>query len=337
MKPIKHALWVTVLLTACGGNPFTDDDTNSSGAPAGTTGTGNSANSAIDRREEKNANGNGYASTFTLNENDPATDADDTFTVDGLAFDGGNEYQRGSVVADLGPFKVYESDSTYADDLTGTSIDQFAHRVIYGVSDSGKTNFAVVRTGAYIPYGFGGFVYRRTGGVTMPLTGQASYTGEYAALRDFNGTSGLEYATGSMQIGIDFADFNDGAGVAGTVSGRAIFDMDGNEITSSVIDALNADLDPLTDTPLSELPILYFSVGPGVVKPSGEVAGNLTSGYTKGNTYESYETGKYYALVADNDSAAAGEIVGIIVVSGKDPRTDGVTFRETGGFILYRQ
>ncbi|WP_299474975.1 hypothetical protein [Cypionkella sp.] len=329
------ALTATLTLAACDGNPFQNGGGGTSGnPPAGTSGTtGATAKSAIKRTEVKDTTtGNGYAEGFKYNKDD------DTFDVDGLGFDGGNVYQRGSAVASLGPFKVYEGDNTFTDPATGTVINQFAHRAIYGVSSSGRTSFAVVRTGAYLPYGFGGFVYQRAGGVTLPSTGQAAYNGQYAALRDFEGSSGLEYATGDMTVAIDFNDFNDGAAVQGQVYNRAIFDANGNDITGDVISAMNTELTPTA--PLTELPTLVFAVGPGVLnggdKSAGEIAGNLNSNYVDANGVQNFETGKYYALITNGASVDAGELVGIVVVEAKDPRHDGVTVRETGGFILYR-
>ena len=262
MKPIFVLCAAALMLAACDGNPFLGND--SGQPPDGTTGTsGATAKSSIKRTEVKDgASGNGYAEDFKYNAED------DTFEVDGLGFDGGNVYQRGSAVASLGPFRVYEGDSTFTDPQTGAVINQFAHRAIYGVSPNGRTSFAVVRTGAYIPYGFGGFVYQRAGGVTLPSTGQAIYQGNYAALRDFNGVSGLEYATGDMQVAIDFNDFNDGSAVAGQVDNRAIYDINGNNITGDVISALNADLEP--ENAITELPTLVFAVGPSVLSLSVE-------------------------------------------------------------------
>lgn len=345
MKP-THALFVALFaLTACGGNPFAVVDPNAGKPPVGTDGTtGASAKSPISRVETKVATagkdyGNGFAEGFKLNVGDPNDTLDDTFEVDGLAFDGENVYQQAAAApAELGPYRAFEGDATYTDPETGAVINQFDHRAIYGVSDESRTSFAIVRTGAYIPYGFGGFVYQRAGGVTLPTKGQAAYTGNYAALRDFNGLAGLEYATGDMQVAIDFADFNDGKGVAGVVTNRKIFDIDGNEVTSDVLDALNAGLDPTNA--LVELPTLVFAVGPGVLnaadKAAGELAGTLGSYYTDGGAAVVFESGKYYGLLSDNGTLNAGEIVGVIVVEGKDPRVDGVTVRETGGFILSR-
>lgn len=333
MKPISVLFAAALALSACGGNPFGPQDP-TKGAPDGTTGTPlPTSGKAISRQEVKVTTqtkdyGNGFAEAFKYNS------ADDTFSVDGLGFDGANVYQRGTAVASVGGFRVYEGDNTYFDDETGAPINQFEHRAIYGVSKNGKTSFAVVRTGAYIPYGFGGFIYKRNGGVTLPSSGQAAYTGNYAALRDFDGRGGLEYSRGSMQVAIDFEDFNDGDAVQGTVTNRAIYDINGQNITNSVITALNADLDPAEQ--LTELPTLVFSVGPGAIKSSGEVSGKLTSNYLAGGTSTQFESGKYYALVTDTDALKAGEIVGVIVVEGKDPRYDAVTVRETGGFILYR-
>ena len=34
---------------------------------------------------------------------------------------------------------------------------------------------------------------------------------------------------------------------------------------------------------------------------------------------------------------SAEEVVGVLVVESDDPRVDGVSAQETGGFILYRQ
>ena len=52
---------------------------------------------------------------------------------------------------------------------------------------------------------------------------------------------------------------------------------------------------------------------------------------------EVYEFGTYYGVIAgDTTTNPGGEIVGVIVVESDDPRYQGVTAQETGGFILYR-
>jgi hypothetical protein len=304
--------------TADGG---TDDGSGIDGGalPPGTASPG--PTTTIFRREARNAeNGNGFAEGFTYNA------ADDTFTVDGLAFDGDNTYARDDVVGSLGPYAVYEADATVTDTFDGQLIDQFNYRALYGVSTSGDTEFAIVRTGAYTGYGFGGFIYQRNTGVTLPENGQAIYRGDYAGLRDFDGTGGLQYTTGDMEIGIDFGDFNDGDGVYGSVTNRVIFDQNGNDVTDAVLASINAEY----SSSLTSLPILGFLVGPGVMDDNGELTGDVLSSFVADDgTVINFETGNFYAMVAGD---AADEIVGIVVVEGD---IGDITARETGGFIVY--
>ena len=347
MGKTRNVLLALVLVTGCSGNPFIDAPDPGPGpgpGPGTDPGTGISRDGlppgtasptpdrSIVRREAKTPEGNGYAEGFVYDS------VADTFSVDGLAFDGGNVYQRGEQVGSLGPFAVYEADSTYADSVTGTPIDQLLHRAIFGVSTSGNTEFAIVRTGSYIPYGFGGFIYQRNGEVTLPVTGQATYSGDYAATRDFEGRGGIEYATGQMTIDIDFEDFNASTGVypggvKGVVTDRVIFDVTGQDITNDVLSALNIEL----GSSLSSMPVLAFTIGPGVLDRNGEIIGNVGSNIVLPTGTEQYETGQYYAVISgDATRGAQDEIVGIIVVESEDPRFENVTVRETGGFIVYR-
>ena len=48
----------------------------------------------------------------------------DTFSVDNLGFDGANVYQRGTAVATLGGYAVYDADVVTEDFLTGEQIDR---------------------------------------------------------------------------------------------------------------------------------------------------------------------------------------------------------------------
>ncbi|MFN6978608.1 MAG: hypothetical protein ACK4OP_10825, partial [Gemmobacter sp.] len=217
LLPLAAAAFV---LVACDGNPFgpqpttPTDPTDPGGGgitsprtlPPGTTSP--TRDTRITRFEPReNTTGNGFVTDVSY---DAATD---TFTVDNLGFDGDNTYSRGRRVGSLGPYAVYENADVFNDPLTGAGIGQFTHRAIYGVSRSGQTEFAIVRTGAYTGYGFGGFVYQRNGSVELPTSGQANYRGAYSALRDFEGRGGMELATGTMRVAIDFNDFNAGAAV----------------------------------------------------------------------------------------------------------------------------
>ena len=346
MLAIRTGFMALLLLAACDGNPFPDgggggtdpdpdpDPRNASVSTLPGT-TNPSARSGITRSEARVTTagaedyGNGFAEGYTYNA------ADDTFSVDNLAFDGANVYTRSASVPDLGPAQVYQAAATYADDQTGAQIDQFSYRALYGVSNTGRTSFAIVRTGAYIPYGFGGFIYSRNGEVVLPTQGQANYTGGYAGLRDYNGRGGMDMVTGDMEMSIDFNDFNpdesatgNGAGIQGQVTNRRVFDLNGNDITGAVLAEINADKNP--DVDLTELPTLLFRVGPGVLDNNGEAEGTLGSSINSNGSVELFEDGKYYAVISGEN---ADEVAGVIVVTST---VDGVTVRETGGFILYR-
>lgn len=245
-----------------------------------------------------------------------------------LAFDGDNTYARDDVVGSLGPYAVYEADETVTDSFDGDVVGQFNYKALYGVSkNQGNTEFAIVRTGSYSDYGFGGFIYQRNVGVALPTSGQATYSGDYAALRDFDGAGGLQYATGDMSIAIDFDDFNSGDAVRGSVSNRRIYDTAGNDVTNDVLDTINA----ANGASLTAIPSLLFAVGPGTLDDNGEMQGSIVSTFVAddGSTVD-FEDGNFYAMMAGDD---AEEIVGIVVVEGS---LDDVTARETGGFIVYR-
>ncbi|MCV2887184.1 hypothetical protein [Ruegeria aquimaris] len=349
MRPYFVALATCVALSACGGSDAvfgTDGGTDGGTGTGGGTDTGNPINSdrtvppgtaspspavGIFRTEatstDSTYDGNGFASDISYNS------TNDTFTVDNLGFDGDNTYSRGSTVGSLGPFAVYEADAQYLDSFDGAPINQFTHRAVYGVSTSGNTQFAIVRTGAYVGYGFGGFIYQRDNSVTLPTTGQAQFSGQLAGLRDYNGTGGLEYTTGDVVIAIDFDDFNDATGtrgdaVRGSISNRRIYDINGNDVTANVISRVNAE----NNTTLSRIPTATFTVGPGAMDDNGEIIGTLQSYYTDSNGQtQIFEEGNYYAIVSGDN---VDEIVGVVVLeTTKDPMASSV--RETSGFIVY--
>ncbi len=352
MNKFIAALAVGLTLSACGGdgtNPFDDEEETEDGGDTGTdTDTGTdidgdrttppgtaspSPSASIFRSEPTQADGgqagDGSLASVTY---DSTTD---TFVIDGLAFDGDNTYSRGTDVSSLGPFAVYEASALYPDSLTGTAINQFTHRAIYGISTSGNSQFAIVRTGAYRNFGFGGFIYQREGGVTLPSTGQALYTGELAGLKDFNGRGGLQYTTADIQIAIDFDDFNDstntrGDGVRGIIGNRRVFDINGNDVTQDTIDGINAD----QNANLTAIPVAQFIVGPGALDDNGELLGTLDSSFVNAaGEVITFETGNYYAVVSGDN---AEEITGVVVLTNSIGNGDGITARETGGFTVYR-
>lgn len=310
-------------VSACGdGEPLFDDETpppDNGELPPGTENP--TAESSIERHEEDDDQGGGFVQNVRYNA------ANDTFFVDNLAFDGDNVYSRDDAVPRLAGYRVFAGDETARDPSDGDEVEQFQYRAIYGRSrnETGDgrpvTEFAIVRTGSYLDFGFGGFVYERSGGVDLPTSGQATYAGDYAGIRVFDGRAGLEYTTGEARISIDFRDFNEGEGVQGQITDRRAFDVNGNEIQSGGEDGL-------------PLPDLIFDVGPGTITEAGEMSNGIRSTLAgEDGAIEEYEAGTYYAIVAGDN---ADEIVGIVVVESEDPRFEGVTAQETGGFIVYR-
>ncbi|NAZ36501.1 hypothetical protein [Rubellimicrobium sp. CFH 75288] len=285
----------------------------------------------IFRFEAEDGQGGGFVRSVRY---DAATDR---FTVDNLAFDGDRPYRRDRDVPTLSGggrgepvYAVYEARTFERDAQTGRPIRQLEYQAIYGVSartvrEGGQelpaSRFAIVRTGSYAGYGFGGFVYERNGGVVLPASGQARYDGEYAGMRVFDGRPGLEYTRGDVDMAIDFRDFRQGRGVRGEITNRRAFDQQGRPV-------------PL-GTGEGELPLpdLLFTIGPGTMTPNGEMTNALGSRIVRDGRVADYETGRYYAILGGRN---ADEVVGVFVVESDDPRFDGVRAQETGGFILYR-
>jgi len=324
-------LALLAVLGACGdGQPLFNDDEPTGPLPPGTDTP--AAGSDINRFEERNDLGGGFVEEVRFDRES------DTFFVDNLAFDGDNVYTRDDDVRTLSDrgrteYRVFEGDEIERDPVDGDEITQFEYKAIYGESrnrdEDGTplTSFAIVRTGSYLDYGFGGFVYERNGGVDLPTEGQATYAGDYAGIRTFDGDADrtLEYVTGEVNIAVDFRDFNEGEGVRGQITDRQVFDLQGNNISDQL-----------------PLPPLVFDVGPGTLTDAGELSNGIRSQRDNPDgADEEYEAGTYYAIVAGEN---AGEIVGVIVVESDDPRyssrdEDGeprVTAQETGGFIVYR-
>lgn len=295
------------VFTACDGNPFltttTTTTTTTNPTTIGTvtlpTGTTNpTASSSITRTETT-----GEAESVTYSA------ATDTIMIDNLPFDGTGLFDRDNVLPTLvaGPngFQVYENNN---------GAPRRAYKTILGQSASGETSVAVVRTGDYQGFGFGGFAYARNGGVTLPTTGQATYTGNYAGLRVFDGSGGLQYTTANATIEVDFEDFNATDAVEGALTSRQYFDQAGNLLGS--------------------LPTLILATGS--ISAAGEIGGTAGSQVVSGGALQPFETGEYYAVLSGNP---ANEMVGIIVVTGDDPNDvlDGgpnTTVQETGGFIV---
>lgn len=361
MKTIYVALFALASLTACGGSdsdePFQwqppseggdggdSGDGGEDGEDGGDTGepidpgfarppgtaspTPDNSLFRSEARGEGDYLGNGYAQSISYDAEN------DTFSVDNLGFDGDNTYSRGRAVGSLaGQYAVYESDQEATDPLNDQPVNQLTHRAIYGVGRSGATQFAIVRTGSYIGYGFGGFVYQRDGAVTLPTSGQASYTGQAAGLRDRNGNGGLEYTTSDVQIDVDFDDFNETTGyrdgaVKGRIYNRRVYDLNGTDVTQNVLDRINT----AQGTNLTQIPRALFKIGPSTLDTNGELGGEVFSSYVdSAGEVQEFEAGNFYAIMSGDN---AQEIVGVFVLETTvDPVAQSV--RDTSGFVIYR-
>ncbi|SFL08186.1 hypothetical protein SAMN04488004_107130 [Loktanella salsilacus] len=336
------------LLTACGdGQPLFDDadtdtdttdTTDTTDEDGGITNDGAvtvlpgtttaSAETGIFRFEEA-VDGGGLVEEVAY---DSATD---TFMVDGIGFDGANVYTRlPGTLGTVGTARVFGASSSVNDPLTGTPVDQVTpYRALYAVSKNQtdgepNTSYAIVRTGGYVPYGYGGFVYQREGGVTLPTSGQANFSGDYSGIRVFDNRGGLEYTTGDMSMQIDFEDFNANDAVKGRLTNRIAIDQFGNEITLGTGD---------TDLQLPDVTISIQEGSPSI-DSNGEITTEMGSYISNGDGgIEVYETGTFNGLVSgDTTTLPGGEIVGVIVLESTDPRYTDVDVQETGGVILYR-
>ena len=326
---------LAALLSGCGGNPWMEPvpsgpQPEPTRGITGLPGTLNpTARASITRNEDPaSGNGNGFVSAVRYNA------AADTFAVDGLAFDGANVYRLDRSVQFGRGISAFASEAVIRDPLNGNEIPQLTHRALYGSNAGDTMRFAIVRTGAYVGYGFGGFIYQRDGGFSLPAPdaagnrGQGNYSGSYAGLRDFSGSGAqdeevpeLEYTSADMSIVIDYDDFNDGLGVRVEQSNRRVFDIDGNDITATIVDLLPGDA--------TALPVLVNpTLGPGQTDASGEFTGTLVPLGGGGSV------GTYYAVMGGENAA---DIVGIITFDPvADGRFTGVNVRETGGFVVTR-
>lgn len=340
-----------------------DSDGRTPELPPGTSNP--TPNTEIVRREARDdGTGGGYATNIRyLND-----EGQDEFFVDNIAFDGNNIYTRGNPVtgvAQLGSFAVYEGAESTEDPITGESLRTFVYRAVYGRSTNGATEFAIVRSGSYVDYGFGGFVYQRNGldddgnqvRLVLPSEGDARYLGDYAGIRVFDGRGGLEYVAGQAEMFVDFKDFNNGQrGVALFVNNRRLYDIEGNEVTTEYLAALSANGsgggsfgDLIDDDGGSDeialvvdrdeegnpvLPRIRPVISPDDADANGEISGEVAAAALfEDGTRTTTGEGTYYAIVSGDN---AEEIVGVLVMTGDDPRFAGTSYQETGGFIVYR-
>ncbi|SDE45441.1 hypothetical protein [Limimaricola pyoseonensis] len=289
---------------------------------------------SITRFEAETEDGGGFVRRVTLL-------SGARLEVDNLAFDGTEPYRsdyRGP--STLNGYAVFQS---AAEVETGGSepIDQLDYRAIYGESINTvrvdgerlpRTRFAVVRTGDFSNFGFGGFLYERNGGVEIPARGQAAFRGDYAGIRVFDTISRHEFTTGDIEVLVDFDDFNASDGVRGTLSNRRAFDEDGLEIETNTSGVRRTDL---SDRAILDLPTVRFVLTDAASTPNGEIVGQLNNLVVVDGKAEPYEAGEYFGVLS-GDLETGGEVTGILVFESEDPRLEDIRVQETGGFTAYR-
>ncbi|RYH02318.1 hypothetical protein EU805_10745 [Salipiger sp. IMCC34102] len=318
-------------LTACGDGQPIIDDPEAQGPdadldlPPGSEADEVSANSDIFRFEPRDDEGGGLVTDVSYNADN------DTFRVDNLGFDGPNVYRRkDGDLATLGGARVYQAQARTPDFLTGDPVEQLTpyialYREGGGLVDGEpQVSFAIVRSGGFSNFGAGGYVYERNGGVVLPDSGQATFSGPYAGLRIFSpGRAGLEYVRGNMTLDIDFEDFNANDAVKGRVTDRRYFDKNGDRVR--VFENGPPDL---TITIQEGIPSL---------NADGEINVPVVNYIFREGEREVFEEGTFTGIIAgDTTQRPGGRVVGVVTVTAEDPREEGSTMKETGGVILTR-
>ncbi|MBB5720897.1 hypothetical protein FHS72_000501 [Loktanella ponticola] len=292
----------------------------------------------IIRQEPTDGNG-GIASALVFNVDE------DTFFVDGLAFDGLNTYQRFGAIESIGDNKVFQADFVVEDSLTGAPVGQsIPYFALYNASTvtledgTPRSALAIVRTGGYTDYGFGSYSYQRAGNHVLPTEGQATFTGTYAGLRVFDKISEIELSQADVSLDIDFDDFDGTPGLKGVLTNRHYYAANGAEITVFTDELRTDDHDDAA----IQAPDLNFVVRAGgtTISTSGEIAGEVSNRIIdpRSGDHVDYEVGNYFGILAGDmtDVADGGEVVGILVFEVEDSRFGNVIAQETGGFIATR-
>lgn len=138
----------------------------------------------------------------------------DTLTIAGTPFDDDNingDYVRvpgNDIAAAGGTWLAYEN----------APVGLSPYTAYIRASASGQVSAGVVNNDDYFDYGYGGSFYAVNGGVSVPVAGLATYTGDYVGLRVFDGSDGLEVATGDVDMEVDFGDER----IRGFITNRAI-------------------------------------------------------------------------------------------------------------------
>lgn len=295
---VKSAAVVSLLaLAACGGNPWVEED----GAEPDLFG---GSVYGADLEDQLTMDSMVY---------DPDTQE---LVVNNIPFDGANADNGQAVYTRTGA--VGASSFSRYENTAGT----MAYYAVFRRSASGATQAGAFATSGYIDFGIGGAsAQRNTETVSLPTSGEYSFTGEYAAVRVFENAAGMpnqpQYVTGDVQIEMDFGDFDEVGAIVGVISGRQLFDVNG------------APLGPMDD---------FVSLAMSEIDRSTGVVAAETAVGVSTSTAEELTSGQWTAILGGPEGT---EIAGIVVLEGaaNDVPPDNSTpgqIRETGVFIALR-
>lgn len=340
---------IALLLAGCGGgagtgtNPFIDNNTETTDNGTGTdTTTGDYGDTGTDTGSTTTSviNSNGTPGSVPVNTTNTPADMSLSFVegeiqnvryviepdengvdveklyIDNLPFDGVTSlpYIRDDSVETQPGVGQYKSVQTITDSVSGEVFDQVTHRALYGKSETGATEFVIVKA-LYLGEGFGGHAFQRNqydvdGAAVVykrPANSQAGFRGAYdGILKD---TKAIQFykTSGVVDLLFDFDDFNDNGALYAEVNERHYLDTDGIKIALGDIGSVISNA--------------------GALQANGEYAIDI---FVRGDTTNVANGTLKGVLVGD----VPVEAVGIFDLTG----TEGdLSYIETGGFFAYRK
>lgn len=206
----RAAIAALMGLSACGGNPWVEEDGGESDASGGAV--------------------YGAAMNGDLTMNSMVYDPDtNELIVNNIPFDGAGAANGQATYAQTGTlpnsgFARYEN--------TEGDIAYFA---VFRRSTSGAVQAGAFATSGYIDFGIGGAAAKRaTADVNLPDSGEYTFTGQYAAVRVYANSATspneVQFVTGDARILLDFGDYDTIGAVVGTVTNRQLYDGAGDLI-----------------------------------------------------------------------------------------------------------
>ena len=178
---------------------------------------------------------------------------------------------------------------------------------LFSASLASTVSSGVVGTDEYINYGYGGTMYASTG-ATLPSHGEATFDGNYAGLRTYEGDStAIGTSDGTIHMQMDFDDFDVVGAIDIIINDRHAYDNSG---------ALIGDLPYLSGTTTQHTGIKINSTTVTEVNPDSSLGGS----------------GTLEGIFGGNIAAGTGEIAGVVVITSPDTAS-GLNVKERGAFI----